>query len=100
MGNDIRRWLALLADGVPAHDRDVPLDGPVTRGVCDDEWRQYPPGCVADYAEAFLARGVRHLADFVRACDRVVRSSGPPRPAGRDTGIHFCHLSGDPSLSQ
>src|SRR6266550_1379762 len=100
MGNDIRRWVALLADGVSAHDGDVPLDGSVARGVRDDERRQHPAGCVADYTETFLAGRVRHVAHPVRACDRVLRSSGPAWPAGWDTGIHFRHLSGYPSLSQ
>src|SRR5437660_12610475 len=81
MGNDIRRWIALLADGVSAHDGDVPLDGYVARGIRDDERRQHPADCVADYTETLLAGGLRHAAHPVRAGDRALYSSGPAWPA-------------------
>ena len=56
-GNDLGRRAALLADGVPADDRGVPRDGPVARGIGDDERREHLPGGVA--RDAAGSRGRR-----------------------------------------
>ena len=100
-GHDLGRRPALLADGVPADDGGVPLDGSVARGIGDDERRHR---CCRSRWRITLklawpaALGV--APDPVRALDRIVRGAGAARAAGRHPGLHLVDLPGDPPVSE
>ena len=57
--HDLGRRAALFADGVPADDGGVPLDGSVARGIRADERRLGAADRAPDHAAARLAGGAR-----------------------------------------
>ena len=99
-GNDLGRWAALFADGVPADDGGVSLHGSFARGAGGDERSLGAADRAADHAAAGLAGSARIASDPVRARDRIVRGAGSARAPGRYPRLHIVDLPGDPPISE